>query len=274
MKGSCSGSVLVSVFLVWFIPVSTWGQPLLPSVRSEVHDGVVQLSWTSQYDGIKSIGVKRSTDSTGNYKSIGELRSPQKGVQQFEDNSPESGSNYYKLNITFTSGLNWTSNTCSVHISSTTAESRGIYSAGLVSDLLPDSQSVAVKPGSIADHVGIRSEQGNVDAIILLDHRQFIRPKVLISYEEVDFDNCSFIIPKHIRIEPETGHVSASIPDDYRTRQYSITFYNMSGSEALVIPQLNASVSIIDYRNFRAKGRYKFVLRKDGVEMEGLFIKI
>lgn len=274
MKGSCSGSVLVSVFLVWFIPVSTWAQPMLPSVRSDVHNGVVQLSWISQYDGIKSIGVKRSTDSIGNYKTIGELRSPQKGVQQFVDNNPDSGCNYYKLNITFRSGLNWTSNICSVHFSRTSTRHLGDDTTGGMTGLPSDSQSIAAKQRSTIGQGGIRNENSEVEANILPNIQQPIHPKVLYSYDEVDFDNCSFVIPKHIRVDPATGHVSVSIPEDYKVCQYSITFYSVSGSVALVIPQLNASLSIIDYRNFRTKGLYKFVLRKDGVEIEGLFIKI
>ena len=93
-------------------------QPVLPDLAGNTDNGVVLLSWTCQFDGVKSIAVLRSADSTFNYSTVGYVKKLYRGVQAFADGHPMPGKNYYKLSIVFNSGLTWGSNHYGVYVDS------------------------------------------------------------------------------------------------------------------------------------------------------------
>ena len=51
--------------------------------------GINILSWTCQYNGIKSIAVQRSTDSVYNYATVGYVKKLKKGPQAYIDEHPD-----------------------------------------------------------------------------------------------------------------------------------------------------------------------------------------
>ena len=95
-------------------------QPTLPDITGNTERGMVLLSWTCQFDGVKSIAVLRSSDSNYNYSTVGYVRKLYKGVQAFADGHPMPGKNFYKLSIVFNSGLTWGSNHYGVYADSAT----------------------------------------------------------------------------------------------------------------------------------------------------------
>ncbi len=109
--------MLLILFLVTF-SLAAIAQPTLPDIAGDEQNGLVLLSWTCQYDGVKSIAVLRSTDSSFNYSTIGYVKKLYKGAQAYIDGHPLPGKNYYKLSIVFNSGLTWGSNHCGVYIDS------------------------------------------------------------------------------------------------------------------------------------------------------------
>lgn len=110
-------SILFILFLVTF-SIAAIAQPTLPDLMGDEQEGLVLLSWTCQYDGVKSISVLRSADSSFNYSTIGYVKKLYKGVQAFADGHPMPGKNYYKLSIVFNSGLTWGSNHYGVYVDS------------------------------------------------------------------------------------------------------------------------------------------------------------
>lgn len=97
-------------------------QPTLPDIAGSSDKGIVILSWTCQYNGIKSVTVLRSSDSISNYSVIGHVLKKEKGIQAFADGHPVAGKNFYKLAIVFNSGLSWSSNHCHVYVDKTMLE--------------------------------------------------------------------------------------------------------------------------------------------------------
>ncbi|GAA4460578.1 hypothetical protein GCM10023093_03500 [Nemorincola caseinilytica] len=201
-------------------------------MAATVVDRVVQLSWQCQYDGVKTIIVRRSSDSLRNYTDIGNVRNTTKGIQTFTDERPLHGRAYYKLTIVFVSGLKWGSNHC-----------------GITTDdvAMPTLAPVAAAPGA----------SWGSD-----------RPQVYISSPMPDMDDASFIIPIHIRPNPTTGHIDMRLPDDHGAHVYSVAFFNAKKQMVFDIPAIKARVSILDKRNFQRKGQYRFILRRDGVIFE------
>ncbi len=107
---------ILFIFLFSFHVCYAFAQPTLPDIAGSAGKGIVILSWTCQYNGIKSITVLRSMDSVGNYSAIGHVLKKGKGIQAFADGHPAAGKNFYKLAIVFNSGLSWSSNHCHVYV--------------------------------------------------------------------------------------------------------------------------------------------------------------
>ena len=93
-------------------------QPVLPDIVGATDKGINVLSWTSQYDGIKSIAVQRSSDSVYNFATIGYVKNLKKVTQAFIDGHPVPGNNWYRLYINFNSDLTWYSNRFKIFVDS------------------------------------------------------------------------------------------------------------------------------------------------------------
>jgi hypothetical protein len=117
---------IISIFVVGSISAQNFDTPSLPSLKIETTNGENHISWVSDYSGLKSVQVLRSSDSVLSFVSIGNISKPRKGVQQFVDRQPKLGKNYYKVRVLFASELEWFSNTYKVVLDSATiAASRG-----------------------------------------------------------------------------------------------------------------------------------------------------
>ena len=213
-------------------------QPRLPAIGGQAIDRAVRLSWDCQYDGVKSIIVRRSNDSLRDYTDIGNVRNTIKGIQTFTDEHPLHGRGYYKLTIVFVSGLKWSSNHC-----------------GVVADDV--AMPMATRPTSPPD-MAANSEQ----------------PRVYISAPMPDMEDGSFIVPIHIRPNATTGHVDIRLPEDQAYRVYSVAFYNAQKQLVMDVPVIKARISVLDKRNFQRRGQYRFVLRRDGVVYETGYINV
>ncbi len=120
------GISIVAILFWVMVSHSSWAQPTLPDLTGINENGFALLSWTCQYDGVKSISVLRSTDSNFNYSTIGYVKNLYKGVQAFVDGHPTPGKNFYKLFIVFNSGLTWRSNHYGVFVDSASINPRRI----------------------------------------------------------------------------------------------------------------------------------------------------
>ena len=111
---------LLLVTILSIFATTSIAQPQLPDMAGALEKGVMVLTWTCQYDGIKSIAVQRSSDSIHNYATVGYVKNIKKGVQAFVDGHPAPGNNWYQLYIIFNSGLTWNSNRLKLHIDTAT----------------------------------------------------------------------------------------------------------------------------------------------------------
>ena len=73
---------------------------------------------------------------------------------------------------------------------------------------------------------------------------------------------------KYIYVDVVTGHVNMSLPDDVGTHHYSIKFFDQQGRLITDAPRISTAKLIMDRRNFQKRGTIKFVLKKDGQELE------
>jgi hypothetical protein len=144
------------------------------------------------------------------------------------DERPLQGKSYYKLNVVFKSGLNWSSNHC----------------------------GLTINGSSVSD---TNSEAQGEYAIQRVKFKQII--------PELDLDGI-YTDPVFVRNNKTTGHLDVRLPADYVTHYWSLVFYDKKKQQVLSIPEVKARNVVIDKRNFRSRGIYKFVLRRDDLVFE------
>lgn len=262
-------------------------QPQLPNIAGASEKGIVLLSWLCQYEHVKTIAVRRSREAGYNYKIIGYVKKLDKGQQAFADGHPEPGKNYYKLNVVFISGLEWSSNFCEVNVDTAVLESRTISVPS--NDTLQkylDLGGATVRP-----MVGFKQDSARLSAghvvSVSFDTRGVVpadvtdeveaeirRSRIKLVLPKDDVSDLSFIRSKYVSVLNASGHVEVKLPGDHGAHTFSLKFYDQRGKVRVDIPSLTEPIVIIDKRNFQRKGSYRFVLKCDGVEYETGYVNV
>ncbi len=209
--------------------------PALPAIKIETKNGQNHLSWVSEYNGLKSVQVLRSTDSILSFKSIGNIARPRKGVQKFVDKNPKLGKNYYKVRVLFTSELEWFSNTYKVILDSATIAASRMRSLATGSTKATDPNEGTSDKGNSTDFYYEPSTQ--------------------------------------VYTNPYTGHVNISLNDAGRKR-YSLKFYNPEKEEVLYVSRIRKTHVVLDKYNFNARGTYFFKLFENDEVKETGYVTI
>jgi len=264
---------------------AAYAQPMLPAITGATDKGVNIITWTSQFDGLKSIAVQRSADSTFNYATVGYVKNLKKGIQAFADGHPLPGNNWYQLYLIFNSGLTWTSDRLKIFVDSNTLEKQKV--------VLPPNDSLQKFIVSSAEGNTVTSYNKNrivvtldtatnkkgIDSMVKGTSQAVAnsgKPKAITISLEADageMDPYQYVKSQYIFTNPLTGHVNVEIPNAQK-HHYSIRFLNQQNKEVLDVPHIPESTIIIDKRNFQQKGIYKFLLKKDNTILETGYITI
>jgi len=112
--------LLLFIFALQFIVLTAYAQQRgqLPNVAITQNKNTVELKWFCQYEGVHAISIERSLDSGENYNRIGEPNTIKKGEQLFTDTHPVCGSNWYRVQLEFNSGLLWNSQVAKIYMDS------------------------------------------------------------------------------------------------------------------------------------------------------------
>ncbi len=300
------------LFILLFIGMSGIGSqsyaqaPVLPDIIAASDKGVNVISWTCQYDGIKSIAVQRSSDSVFNYITIGYVRDLRKGQQAFIDGHPQAGDNWYRLYIGFSSDLTWYSNNIKVHIDSMTLLNKAVippndslqkYASNVQiqpQDVIASSLEPTFAPpadntrynntparpmGSPNKNATVRSTNSNYNNNNTNTPTTTApKPAPKLNLNIPDNDNVgqyTYIKSRHVFTNPFTGHVTLELPEDDR-KIYSIQFFKQGDERTPVldVPRLRKTKVVIDKRNFQGKGVYKFILMQGTDKLEEGYISI
>ena len=251
------------LLLIFFLSCSSLtriaAQPLLPDMVGVTQKGLNILSWTSQYERLKSIAVQRSSDSFFNYTTIGYVKTLSKGAQAFIDGHPLPGKNWYRLQIVFNSDLNWFSNRIKLFVDSAQL---------LLQRVMPPNDSLQ----KLASRVRF-----NDTTLIAPNPHMATRPILPVLSvaipEASGVDAYAYIKSQYVFTNPFTGHVNVEVKDP-RMFRYSLQFYDSKESRVLDIPRIAEPAVIIDKRNFQRKGIYRFELMRDREKLESGFITI
>jgi len=287
------GSILriLFLFLLALGGFAAVAQPTLPNIQGTVQGRVVALSWTNPYNSIKKISIMRSADSVSEYTMIGTIKKPEMGAEEFTDPHPLPGNNYYKLAIVFNSGVSWSSNPCRAYLERSEMDvqhaTRPVAVVPPLTDHaqppVPNNQPAidtlagkrevlqlpAGQPLAVAAPDTVRIKPPAPAPIEITHH-----PKVNIAFDDPNAAPATFIKSAYIFVDTLSGHVDMSLPDDVATHHYSIKFYDAEDHMIFEVPRLHHSKIIFDRRNFQHRGVYRFVLRRDVVELESGYVQV
>jgi hypothetical protein len=234
-------TLYLSCFLTVFCSVAAYAQPVLPDVMAVSQNGVNVLSWTNQYDGIKSIAVQRSSDSVYNFATIGYVKNLKKGAQAFIDGHPNPGNNWYRLYIVFSSDLTWFSNRARLFVDSAQLMKKGV---------LPPNDSLQKMVNTLSLSNGTVPDPSEINAY-------------------------TYIRSQYVFTNPFTGHVNVELPDSTDKKStFSLVFFDGKNKQVLEVPKISEHNVIIDKRNFQRKGIYKFEMRRNRDLLETGYITI
>ncbi|MCB9045936.1 MAG: hypothetical protein H6550_07335 [Chitinophagales bacterium] len=295
-------------FILLFIGFSLLGNkaiaqpPVLPDIIAASDKGVNVISWTCQYDGIKSIAVQRSSDSVFNYITIGYVKDLKKGQQAFIDGHPQAGDNWYRLYIGFSSDLTWYSNNIKVFIDSATLLNKSVippndslqkYAANVQiapQDVIASSLEPMAPPTPVTNNTNnntannngynntrpMTARSNNYSNNTNTAPAPKPTPKLNLNIpSNDDVGQYTYIKSRHVFTNPFTGHVTLELPEDDR-KIYAIQFFKQGdeSNPVLDIPRLRKTKVIIDKRNFQSKGVYKFILKEGSDKLEEGYISI
>jgi hypothetical protein len=211
--------------------------PQLPAMLIVTDNAKNVLSWTCQFDGVKSIAIQRSADSVRNFATIGVISAPKKGVQTYTDTRPQIGKNYYRLSITFAGDVEWFSNN---------------YKVIMDSAVIAKSLEGAIKSGTTN---AIDAPTSN---------------NTTTKTESTDF----YYTPStRIYTNPYTGHINIDL-EDALSKKYSIRFFEPNKTEVVRISRVTKTKLVLDKNNFNARGTYNFQLFDGSVLVETGYVTI
>jgi hypothetical protein len=265
----------VIIFCLLSCP-SARSQATLPALQCERKQRMVTVSWNNQYDHVKRIVVSRSSDSASGYTPIGDVKQPDTGWASYTDLHAMPGKNYYRLSVIFRSGVSWNSNFCGCYIERSQMEEQlnaeqQKKQASPVQDTIPVHGEVVKVP----DHTPLVTAHDTVavptpHTVVPIAHR----PKVNISFDDPTASPNLSVRSAYIFVDSLTGHIDMRLPDDVTAHHYSVRFCDVDGNTLFEVPRLHSARIIFDRRNFQHKGIYKFVIRRDVVELESGYVRL
>jgi hypothetical protein len=251
-------------------------QPTLPDLANVTQNGINIITWTCQYEGIKSIAVQRSNDSNFNYVTIGYVRNLSKGVQYYLDGHAKPGINWYRVKLVFGSDLSWTSNRIKIIVdSSQVAKGRVLPSNDSLQELTSKFQTKTIQiTDSSTGKIGNKSVI--VTSTVKTKDTSKTNNGLSLTIDIPDIENVnaySYIKSQYVFTNPFTGHVNIEI-DEAKKNVYSLEFFDSKNVKILEIPKVSETNVVLDKRNFQRVGMYKFELYKNKVKIETGYITI
>lgn len=233
----------ISLSLFLGIHNQSVAQATLPEIDIITKDGINILSWNNPYtSGIKTIIIERSNDSILSFINIGVVKNFTTTTQSYVDATPLLGDNWYRVNVVFTSDMEWRSN---------------------VKKIVVDSAAIA-----------------NRKPITNTDTLQKIVTKAIEQNKPIDekivsnsVQTITYPKSKYIFTNPFSGNVSIELKD-FDDNDYHIEFLTLEDKSIFKIPRINEGEIILDKRNFQKLGTYKFIIYKNDNVFEKGFISI
>lgn len=266
-RGSVLAGFLLSLSFI-LLADKSFSQPALPDMAAVTQKGLNIISWTAQYEGIKSIAVQRSADSTYNYATIGYVKNLKKGPQAFIDGHPLPGKNWYRLYIIFNSDLTWYSNRIKLFVDS----------SQLLQQTITVSSDSLQKLASRVKFVDTTGSAAAAAAATATTGAPAPPPGPVLELSIPDIstvDAYTYLKSQYVFTNPFTGHVNVEL-EDAPAVTYSLVFYDgkTTTRPVLRIARIPKSSVILDKRNFQHKGIYRFDLMKGEEKVESGYITI
>jgi hypothetical protein len=233
------------ILTLQFIVLTAYAQQRgqLPNVAITQNKNTVELKWFCQYEGVHAISIERSLDSGENYNRIGEPNTIKKGEQLFTDTHPVCGSNWYRVQLEFNSGLLWNSQVAKIYM-----DSNQFYFNKKNLPIIPEQDSLFTGKKKNTLLVANDTNIDNIDAY-------------------------SYFKSLYINTLPANGNILVTL-NDGDIHNYTIKFLDQYEHFLFQVDGIKEKSYSIDKRNFPRKGVYKFQLYKNKEVLEIGYVSV
>jgi hypothetical protein len=243
----------LSLFFLFYFSTGfslLYAQDTLPkfTLKNAGNNRIV-LGWINKYPDIRQISIQRSFDSLNNYKTILTVADPTAIQNGFLDSKATNDHMFYRLYILLDKG---------VYLFS--ASKRPILdTARKISAIMtkPDTIMVNGKPVIVpAKPVVIKIENLQWGDSSATPNPNYTKPQSI-----------AFTPSLHVYTNRD-GYVRINLPDDEKSKKYSLKFFEEGGSFLFELKEIKEKDFKIDKANFYHAGWFRFELYENGKLLE------
>jgi hypothetical protein len=223
------------------------------------------IGWVNNYPNIKQIGIQRSFDSLSLYKTILTVPDPTAIQNGYLDRLATNDHMFYRLFILL---------------------DKGVYLFSAAKKPVLDTARIIAPAKIKPDTVTVNGKQmivpGKVDTVLQNGKLVIVPAKpVVIKIDNLQWGDSS-AVPNPNYTKPQTaaftpslhvftsrdGYVRINLPDDEKSKKYSIKFFEETGAFLFELKEIKEKDFKIDKTNFYHAGWFRFELYENGKLLE------
>ncbi len=207
------------------------------------------IGWVNNYPDTRQISIQRSFDSLGIYKTILTVPDPTAIQNGYMDSKATNDHMFYRLYILLDKGV-YLFSAAKKPVLDTTRNAAVTYSKP--DTILVDGKLVIIPAKPVA---------------IKLDNLQWGDSSATPNPNYTKPQSNTFIPSLHVYTNRD-GYVRINLPDDEKSKKYSIKFFEETGSFLFELKEIKEKDFRIDKTNFYHAGWFRFELYENGKLLE------
>ena len=234
-------------FLLFFTTAFSllYAQDTLPrfTLKNAGNNRII-IGWVNNYPNIKQIGIQRAFDSLGSYKTILTVPDPTAIQNGFMDAKATNDHMFYRLFILLDKGI-YLFSAAKKPVMDTTRRVAGFETKP---DTIMVNGKMVIIPAKPATIKIDNLQWGDSSAV----PNPYTKPQTV-----------AFIPSLHV-FTSRDGYVRINLPDDEKSKKYSIKFFEETGVFLFELKEIREKDFKIDKTNFYHAGWFRFELYENG----------
>jgi len=207
------------------------------------------IGWVNTYPDIRQIGIQRSFDSLNFYKTILTVPDPAAIQNGYMDVKATNDHMYYRLFILL---------------------EKGVYLFSAAKKPVPDTARKIARVEMKPDTIMVNGKPVIVPAkpvVIKIDNLQWGDSSAVPNPNYTKPQSNAFTASLRVYTNRD-GYVRINLPDDEKSKKYSLKFFEENGSFLFEIKEIKEKDFKIDKTNFYHAGWFRFELYENGKLLE------
>lgn len=207
------------------------------------------IGWVNNYPNIRQISIQRSFDSLNFYKTILTVPDPMAVQNGYMDVKATNDHMFYRLFILL---------------------DKGVYQFSAAKKPMPDTSRKNSGVETKADTIMVNGKMVIVPAkplVIKIDNLQWGDSSAMPNPNYTKPQSNTFTPSLHVYTNRD-GYVRINLPDDEKSKKYSVKFFEEDGSFLFELKEIKEKDFKIDKTNFYHAGWFGFELYENGKLLE------